>query len=370
MFNYDNADTFGDGHCQEHYKCDNCFQINKKKCAKLNEWNPRNKQLILSFMLTDECNQNCNYCWQKAGCPNYGTFTEENINKVIEYFYKNYNEYSLVYGILGGEPTLYPNLLEALAKKSYELYDKLSMRVYTNGKIEQKDKLLDICDKYENISFQVSDNYDIIKYKHFSKYCIASSVVFYEGCNIEDTFDTLKYLKELGYKETVINFDLRRVPLKNPFKYYETMCLLLEKVSVLTDKNYLINNFIYNDYGIRDTKYFTPTINIFPDCKFYLTHYIKSTPIGDLNSLINFDDLYKPINESLCNSCANHDICTTDINWPFLNADLTQTKNINICLNCLAMNATTRKLQMNRNGEHIPIEKQGKFERVYYKKIN
>lgn len=366
MFNYDNADTFGDGHCQEYYKCDNCFQINKKKCAKLNQWNPRNKQFILSFMLTDECNQNCQYCWQKQGCPTYGTFTEENLEKIIDYFYKNYNEYSLVFGILGGEPTLYPNLLGKLAEKSYQLYDKLSMRVYTNGKFEKKDELLDICDKYENITFQVSDNYDIINYKHFNKYCIASSVVFYEECKIEDTIVLLKQIKQLGYKETVINFDLRRTPLKNPLKYYQTMCQLLEQCASLADDSFLINNFIYNDYGIRSIEDFTPSINIFPDCKFYLTHYIKSTPIGDLNTLIDIKQLYEPVKNSLCNNCANHDICTTDINWPFLNADLSQTKNTNICLNCLAMNEVTRKLKLDRRGKPIPIEKQGKFERVGY----
>ena len=366
MFNYNNLDGFADGHCQEYYKCDNCFQINKEKCAKLNQWNPRDKQLTISFMLTDQCNQNCDYCWQKLGWPSYGTFSKETLEKTIEYFYNNHNEYSLVFSVLGGEPTLYPELIETLAQKNLSLYDKLSIRIYTNGAIKDKDAILDICDKYENITFQVSDNYDIIKYKHYNKYCIASSIVFHENSDIDETLNNLQYIKKLGYKETVINFDIRKTAPNNPFKYYKNMCELLEKTAELASENFIINNFMYNDYGFGQLKDFTPTINIFPDGKFYFTHYIKSKPIGDINSYLDFNKLYEPVKNSICNKCANQDICTTDIKWPFLNADLTQTKNINVCLSCLAQNEVVRKLKIDRYGNPIPKEKQAKLERKYY----
>ena len=163
-------------------------------------------------MLTDQCNLNCPFCWQKKSGINLGTFTPELIDKMYKYFISYFPEYSLSLGILGGEPSLYPELLDCIAKKQLEYYDKCSVRVYTNG-ITNIDKLLEISHKYENVTYQVSQNYDFILYKDMKKYAEVGSIVIEENTNLEEAFQSVKHIKDLGYRSCYLNFNINDVKI-------------------------------------------------------------------------------------------------------------------------------------------------------------
>lgn len=349
-------------------KCEKCFQPNPKKCSKLNQWNPRDKMFILCYMLTDKCNLHCEYCWQRSGIPKYGTFTKELIDDTIDYFYKNYNEYSLVMAIMGGEPTLYPDLIEEIAKRQLELYDKTSCRIYTNGYIKDIDHMLDLCHKYENITFQISQNYEIIKYKDMSKYIELASIVITEDMDLNERYDLIVKIKDLGYKSLFLNFDIDTQKIyKNPYKFYNDCLEFCNKLIPLMSEDFTINNFIDNPYYLHKAGDFTPVLNLFPDGKFYLSHYKYTPPVGDLSQPLDWEKIYSSVTESPCRTCNNDDICSIHALEDFLQTDGTWKKEFNTCLRRLITVTPGRINHIDRFGNNT-LEK--RTEDHFMRKVN
>ena len=337
--------------CIEHDQCANCFQPNPKKCAKPNRWNPRNKLLILSFMLTDECNLHCDYCWQRLGIPKYGTFTKQTIDNILNYFYDNYNEYTLAMAVLGGEPTLYPDLIEEIAKQQLKLYDKLSCRIYSNGYITNPDAILDLCHKYENITFQISQNYDIITYKDMANYIELASVVITEDMDLNEKYDLILKIKNLGYKSVILNFDVNtQTKYNNPYAFYNNCIKFCERLIPLMSDNFAIENFIDNPYYLHKPNDFTPVLYLFPDSKIYLSNYKHTPAIGDLDHPLNWEKIYECVTKSPCRTCNNDDICSIHALKDFLQSDGTWKKEFNTCLRQLITVSLGRMYHKNRFG--------------------
>lgn len=345
----DTSDLYLDHNCYEK-KCEDCFQPNPQLCSKFNEWNPRKKMLILCFMLTDKCNLNCPFCWQKHGVPVYGTYTKELIDETFDYFYNNYNEYSLAIAVMGGEPTLYPDLIEEIAKKQLELYQKLSLRVYSNGFFD-KERILDLCHKYENITFQISQNYPVIQYKDFAKYCEIGSIVITEQTDLEQAYNQIVKIKELGYKGTILNFDINDVKFSNPLKYKNDLMAFCERLIPLMSHDFSVNNFIDNNYYLVEKDLFVPALNLFPDGKIYLSHYKYTPAVGDLKHPLDFDKLNSVMTESPCRTCPNDDICSIHALEEFIQPDGTQRKQYSTCFRRLITVELGRKFHINRFGE-------------------
>lgn len=340
---------FVDSNCLEK-KCRDCFQPNPYKCAKLNQWNPRKKFLVIAFMLTDQCNLNCEFCWQKLSIPTFGTFTKELIDETLEYFYNNYNEYSLVIAVLGGEPTLYPELIEEIAKKQDELYHKISIRVYSNG-LFNPEKILKICETYENITFQISQNYEIIKYKGLKQYIEVASLVITEDTNFEQEYKRILEIKEMGYHLMHINFDLNNIKLNNPKKYHQDCINFMEKLIPLLSKEFAISNFIDNPFYLHKIEDYNPIINVFPDGKFYKTHYKYSPPVGSLLEGVDLEQFYTVFSDSPCRSCPNDDICSVRAEQEFIQSDGTEQREKTVCLKNLMEAEIARKWHINMFGE-------------------
>lgn len=343
-----------DTNCLTHKTCEGCFQPNPKKCSKINEWNPRKKYMILSFMLTDECNLNCSFCWQKRSGVQLGTFTVEMIDKVLEYFYNNFNEYSIVIAVLGGEPSLRPDLIEAIAKKQLELYDKCSLRVYTNG-WRNLDQLLEICHKYENITFQVSQNHEMILFGDFVKYCETGNVVVEESDDFDLVYEKIKHIKSLGYRNAVISFNINDDKVLDKVAYFKRGLALLEKVMALTDDTFTLSNIRGDSYHIVGRDEYPYNINIFPDGKFYLTHYCASIPIGDINSPLDLNILLKVYEECPCRNCANEDVCGIYSTPQTIKYDLTQEKRDTICVLNLINAESGRRFKRDRAGKEVEL---------------
>ena len=100
--------------------CLRCPLPNKKACPKKNNKMETTDFLVITLMMTDECNKNCEYCWHHISDVYRGTMTKENLDNLFAYFKKYYPTKPLVFSALGGEPGLYPELIEHLAKKSLE----------------------------------------------------------------------------------------------------------------------------------------------------------------------------------------------------------------------------------------------------------
>ena len=204
----------------------------------------------LTFILTKECNLNCEYCSQShtkdKPSLEYLQTLINNFNKVKMFL----NDF-LYIDIFGGEPLLYQNqikfLVEFLREQEQLLNKKFKIRVFTNGLLELKD--IDFYIK-NNIVFSIS--YDGLGNKR--------------GKITDQLFDNINLLNENN---------------------------LIDKIafSVLNpSKNYLIKNYLHISKQLKNlTK---------------ITHYLVREPylwtnigvesyINNFNTFISYAKVYK-----------------------------------------------------------------------------
>lgn len=130
------------------------------------------KQLVLSPVLTTRCNLRCNYCGY--GCSSKNSNFDADPEKVIKGFAhlhslreKYKGDHKVVLGLLGGEPLLYPHLIEVMTY----VHDHLPLfnrDIVTNGLMAPKmsNKLIDaiLANDYQlDISRYNLPNYDYDK---------------------------------------------------------------------------------------------------------------------------------------------------------------------------------------------------------------
>ena len=130
------------------------------------------KQLVLSSVLTTKCNLRCNYCGY--ACSSKNSNFDADPKKVIKGFahlhslkerYKG--DHAVILGLLGGEPLLYPHLIEVMTY----VHDHLPLfnrGIVTNGLMAPKmsNKLIDaiLANDYQlNISKYNLPEYDYDK---------------------------------------------------------------------------------------------------------------------------------------------------------------------------------------------------------------
>ena len=111
---------------------------------------------------------------------------------------------------------------------------------------------------------------------------------------------------------------------------------------------------MYTPYHKPQFKEFPLAINFFPDGKFYLTHFAKSDPIGDLNSKLDFEEIDRKLYfESPCRTCNNDHVCCMYSLPQVIQSDLTQKKNTAVCLNTLINRNISREFLIDRCGEKV-----------------
>lgn len=96
----------------------------------------------LCFIVTDDCNLNCTYCYQKKEKK---TITNSTIEKTINFFYPFLNREETYIGFYGGEPLLaYDKVVHAaslLQEKNKEEKKNLKFTVTTNGTLLTKEMM-------------------------------------------------------------------------------------------------------------------------------------------------------------------------------------------------------------------------------------
>ena len=119
----------------------------------------RKKSLVIYWLITNNCNLRCSYCFADGGSygESRGYMEKQTIEKTLQLLSKDFSdvdEFRILF--FGGEPCLYPKVIEAtvLAAKDILKGKKIVFSGTTNGTI-LPEKLQDLCKKH-NISFAVS----------------------------------------------------------------------------------------------------------------------------------------------------------------------------------------------------------------------
>lgn len=149
----------------------------------------------VAILLTENCNARCKMCCDSRGEVKGHTLTKEELNIILD----NITEYTSIetIGITGGEPMLYPNLIEYIFNYNYKREMKFTLK--TNGfwgnNIEMSSQFLNKHkDKITNISFSYDEFHkefiDLENIKSIIDIClnykISTDIVgcfFMMGCN-------------------------------------------------------------------------------------------------------------------------------------------------------------------------------------------
>jgi sulfatase maturation enzyme AslB (radical SAM superfamily) len=102
----------------------------------------------LTFVVTDDCNFNCSYCFQKKGKK---TITNTTIETAVDFFYPFFNNNQIHIGFYGGEPLLAYEKIEhavlLLQEKNKTGNKKIEFSTTTNGTL-LTEKMLDFFNRH------------------------------------------------------------------------------------------------------------------------------------------------------------------------------------------------------------------------------
>lgn len=119
----------------------------------------RNKLLIhhINVSVTQKCTLNCRDCSiMTTYLPEKKNYSLETLKQDVDAFFANI-DYVGMFGIVGGEPFLYPELEQYLSYLvQYQERILYKIEIVTNGTIVPKDTLLELCKQY-NIKISISD---------------------------------------------------------------------------------------------------------------------------------------------------------------------------------------------------------------------
>ncbi|UCH93067.1 MAG: radical SAM protein [Candidatus Aminicenantes bacterium] len=103
----------------------------------------------LTFIVTDDCNFNCTYCFQKKEKK---TITNTTIETAVDFFYPFFNNNKIHIGFYGGEPLLAYEKIEhavlLLLEKNKTGNKKIEFSVTTNGSL-LTEKMLDFFNRHQ-----------------------------------------------------------------------------------------------------------------------------------------------------------------------------------------------------------------------------
>ncbi|MDK2802859.1 MAG: radical SAM protein [Oscillospiraceae bacterium] len=158
----------------------------------------------IALLLTEDCNARCKMCCDSRGTVKGHTLTIDELNTIL----RNIKDYTSIetIGITGGEPMLYPELVEYIF--NYDYGRKLDFTIKTNGfwgdNIYSSSKFLN---KYKDIIINISFSYDefhkefinLDNIKNIIDLCITYKInTDIVGCFLNDGMKPGDVLDELG----------------------------------------------------------------------------------------------------------------------------------------------------------------------------
>jgi len=242
------------------------------------------------FLITNTCNLSCKYCVvvNNKKIKNSQTMQPEMITKYLNYFYKNHdkNAKEINITIYGGEPLLYPDIIEKIWSESIRIFnkylDKLNFIILTNSLLIDEKKLellkknkvqvvvsLDgdeettnanrVDKKGHGVYKQIIKKLQILK-KNNINYSISCTI----GIGNENkTFSTFKHIAETaGTKDIGLNYIM---DIDNYDRTDENYARAVTEGLIKIHEKYHKTNF-YEDRLARKIKAYTDKTPIIKDC--------------------------------------------------------------------------------------------------------
>jgi len=155
-----------------------------------------NKIVCFSLFLITICNLKCSYCYARKTKPWGEILKKSDLDIIIKYLQKIKFKFKIC--LLGGEPTLYPNL-ECLIDKLDKIQNCITIEIFTNGLkyIDFKSKKIDL-----NMSWHAET-------KGFNKETFLKNYKKYNEkfpttvCSIIDLKENIKYFKQIHYQNII-----------------------------------------------------------------------------------------------------------------------------------------------------------------------
>jgi len=162
----------------------------------------------LALLLTEDCNACCKMCCDSRGHVRGKTLTDEELAHILLNI-KECQQISAV-GITGGEPLLYPKLIDQIM--NYDFGREVKISIKTNGFWGKDiDNARDLIDKYQNKLSYISLSYDEFHMPYIDIQCLKNIIMVAKdyniqtdvvGCFLKDTKtpgDILNMLGESAY---------------------------------------------------------------------------------------------------------------------------------------------------------------------------
>lgn len=295
----------------------------------------------IRIYLTESCNANCNYCFNKDIRKNSHMATEK-VYKLFEYLQQN-NVTNLK--IMGGEPTVHPDFV-SLYNLSQEKFKSVSL--FTNALNNEITKIRPrnndsivynflFINEYFNIDkfilipnlrfhrvfeIVIDSHINIQNLKHKIEWCYLKM----EECNIENFHFqiTLNCIENIFNSQSIINnkiqdiirFIMEKYPSHISFDHTVPFCFW-EKESINLMKKYHLNYYtktcLGTDYGLIDANFNLLHCNQYQKkiCSIFEDDKIIDFVI--LNNLLKQTNLQKKLHniKSKCKECKYFDfVCT------------------------------------------------------------
>lgn len=244
----------------------------------------------ITFVITDDCNLRCKYCYEKNKCPNI--MSKEMAKKCIDYFFDTYkNKYeNVVFDFIGGEPYTCIELLEYMTeyiierKNNTAKWKHISLGTCTNGTFFTDKRVQDYITKYSDILF-VSASIDGCKTIH--------------DINRNNSYD--KVMEGFDFWKDTYGFMATKSTLN-----HEAIPYICESIKNLTNLGIqgIYMNTVFEDVwedGDPELYYdqLIKTADYILDSKSYKRHFVS---LFDVNILLP-NDFHRKTNWCGCGSC-------------------------------------------------------------------
>ena len=279
----------------------------------INFYNNANSFKLLAFII-DSCNYTCEYCYNDLPRTNKKIDLNKLYFFITEILLKKLKKEYIWLELIGGEPTLHPDLVEFCEKISK--IDNINTTIYTNFsksvdyyiKLLEIDKRISLILSWHNANFQFKEKINKIP-RFFLEKNITVSVI-YEHKNIKNALEIFDYIhikhpyiKELSFPliDENINYCVEKYTTADINEYKKRLPFVkdLTKIKIqYKDNTYKIvdQHYFITDETRKNFKYWMCNVGI-DFCFIYFNSDIcicdgyRDKKMGNLNSdnLINLE---------------------------------------------------------------------------------
>jgi radical SAM peptide maturase (CXXX-repeat target family) len=234
---------------------------------KINYAKPIRNQLSdnITFVITDDCNLRCKYCYEKNKSPNI--MSKEMAKKCIDYFFDEYkNKYdNVVFDFIGGEPFTCIELLEYMTEyiidrtKNTTKWEHFSLNACTNGTFFNNERVQKFITKYQDI-FYVSTSIDGCKTIHDMNRNNSYDSVMNGFDFWKDTYGFIAIKATLNHEaipylyesiKNLINLDINAIYMNTIFEnVWEKTDPDLFYEQLIKAADYILDNKLYKRYFV------------------------------------------------------------------------------------------------------------------------